>query len=137
MSTAQNKASVRRLNAAMNKGDFSILPELFAPNYVFHTTPEVKGPEALKQSFTALRNAFPDYKEKIEHMVAEGEMVAVFYTLQGTFKGKYGDMAPTGKKMTITNAVLARFKGDKQVEAWQYIDSLEWYRQLGMPIPPA
>ena len=135
MSTEKNKASVRRLNEAMNKGNLAILPELFAPNYVLHTTPEVKGLEALKQSFTNLRTAFPDYHEKIEYMVAEGDLVAVFYTLTGTFKGKSGDIAPTGKKMSLPAVVLARFKDGKQVEAWQYADSLVWYRQLGIPIP--
>jgi len=30
---------------------------------------------------------------------------------------------------------LARFENGKQVEAWPYMDSLEWYRQMGIPIP--
>ncbi len=135
MSTEKNKAAVRRLNELVNKGDFSILPELIAPNYVFHTTPEVKGPEGLKQTFTTLRTAFPDYKEKTENMVAEGDMVAVFYTVSGTFKGKYGDISPTGKKFSIPAAILARFKDGKQVEAWPFMDSLAFYQQLGIPIP--
>jgi predicted ester cyclase len=135
MSVEQNKASVRHLNEAVNKGNFSILSEFFAPDYVFHTTPEIKGPEGIKQSFTTGRIAFPDYHEKIEHLVAEGDLVAVFYTLTGTFTGKYGDVAPTGKKFSIPVVVLTRFKGDKQVEAWQYADSLAWSRQLGIPVP--
>jgi len=135
MSTSKNKANVRRLNEAVNKGNLSILPELFAPNYVFRTTPEYKGPEGVKQFITAMRTAFPDYRETINNMVAEGDMVAVFYTLQGTFKGEYGGIAPTGKKFSIPSAILSRFEGGKQVEAWLYLDSLTWYRQLGIPIP--
>jgi predicted ester cyclase len=136
MSTEKNKANVRRLNEAVNKGNLSILPELFAPNYVLHTTPEYKGPEGVKQFITAMRTAFPDYRETINNMVAEGDMVAVFYTLQGTFKGEYGGIAPTGKKFTLPYAILSRFENGRQVEAWQYGDSLAYYRQLGIPIPP-
>ena len=132
MSVESNKAAAYRLNEVMNKGNWSVLPELFAPEYVFHTTPEVKGPEGVEQSFTAMRTAFPDYQEKIEHMVAEGDLVAVFYTITGTFTGKYGDIAPTGKKFSLPAAVLARFKDGKQIEARPYMDSSSWYQQLGI-----
>ena len=135
MSTEQNKAAVRRLNEAVNKGNFDIAPELFAADFIFHTTPEAKGPEGFKQTMTVMKTAFPDYHETIENMVAEGDMVAVFYTLKGTFTGKFGDTAPTGKKFSLPAVVLARFKNGKQVEAWPYMDSLSWYQQMGVPIP--
>ena len=135
MSVEGNKASVRRLNAAINKGDFSNLSEFFTPNYVFHTTPEVKGPEGVKQMFTMVKTAFPDYHETIKYIIAEGDLVAAFDTLGGTFKGKYGDIAPTGKQFSLPNVVLSRFEGGKQVEAWPFADSLAFYRQLGISPP--
>jgi predicted ester cyclase len=135
MSTSKNKAAVQRLHEAISKRDWSVLPDLFAPDYVMHYMTDVKGPEGVKQMFTTLIQAFPDYSEKIEKIIAEGDLVAVSYTLTGTFTGKYGDTAPTGKKFSIPNTVIARFKGGKQVEAWGYSDSLSWYRQLGIPIP--
>jgi C-1 hydroxylase len=135
MSVEKNKAAVRRLNEAINKGNWTILPELIATNYVFHATPEVKGPEGFKQSFIAWRAAFPDYHEKLDHIIAEGDMVASFHTLQGTFKGEMAGITPTGKKVSIPVVILARFEGGKQVEAWPYMDSLTMYRQLGIPIP--
>ncbi len=135
MSAEENKAAVRRLNEAVNKGDFSVLPELFAPDYVFHMTPEIKGLEALKEYFANQRNAFPDYREKIEYILAEGDLVAVFYTISGTFKGEMAGMAPTGKSYSQPICVLARFRDGKQVEAWGYMDTLAIYRQLGIPIP--
>jgi steroid delta-isomerase-like uncharacterized protein len=136
MSTEENKAAVRRLNEAINRGDWSVIPELFAPDYVFHSTQEARGHEGIKQSFASLRAAFPDYHEKIEHMIAEGDMVAATYTLTGTFQGKLGDSEPTGKKFSMPIAVLARFEKGKQVEAWSYYDSLAWGRQLGISLSP-
>jgi predicted ester cyclase len=135
MSVAENKAAVRRLHEAMGKREWSVIPELFAPNYVNHNYPEFKGPAGVKQMFTMIAGAFSDYQEKIEHIVAEGDLVAVSYTISGTFTGKYGDIAPTGKKFSMPNLVLARFKDGKQVEAWMYGDSMAWYQQLGIKPP--
>jgi steroid delta-isomerase-like uncharacterized protein len=136
MSTEANKTNVRRLNdEVFNKGNLALVDELMAPNYVFHTTPEIKGPEGAKQYIAGFRTAFPDLHITIEGMVAEGDMVAIQYTMRGTFKGEFMGMAPTGKKMEIPNASFARFRDGKQVEVWPYLDSLVWYQQLGIPIP--
>jgi predicted ester cyclase len=106
-----------------------------AADYVLHATPEVKGPEGLRQSVITIRTAFPDIHVKVDYAVAEEDFVAVFSTMTGTFKGELAGMKPTGKKMSIKIANLTRFEGNKAVEAWQYTDSLELYRQLGIPIP--
>ena len=63
MSVQKNKAAVNRLHDVIQKRNWSALSELFSPNYILHTTPEVKGPEGVKQMFTTMINAFPDYQE--------------------------------------------------------------------------
>lgn len=138
MSVEQNKANVRRLiEAVFSKGNWSILPELIAPNYIYHIPGnELKGPEGLKQYFTMFRNAFPDLHATIDHIVAEGDMVAFFGTMSGTFKGELMGAAPTGKSLKLPACVLSRHEGVKQAEAWPYIDMLSLYHQLGIPVPP-
>jgi predicted ester cyclase len=132
----KNKAAIRRFSEKVwNKGNISIIPELIAPSFVFHTTPEIKGPEGIKQMVSQTRTAFSDYHETIDHIVAEGDMMAYFLTMQGTFTGEYSGIKPTGKKMAYKNALLVRFKDGKQVETWAYGDSITYYRQLGIPIP--
>jgi len=120
------KAAVRSLYEAVNKRDFSIFTELFAPNYVGYGfgTEDVKGPEGVEQLFTTMSTALPDFQTTIEHMVAEGDMVAVFDTLRGTFKGEMAGTAPTGNKVEAPTAILARFENGRQVEAWAYMDRL-------------
>jgi predicted ester cyclase len=137
MSTSKNKAIFRRVDEVWNKGNVAILSELIAPNFVCHIIPEVKGPEGYKQYVIRERTAFPDFHGTIDKMVAEGDMVAAFYTFGGTFKGELAGIAPTGKKFTLPYVVLSRFEGGKMAEAWEFTDSLTWYRQLGIPIPPA
>lgn len=131
-----NKAAVRRFyEEVSNKKNMAVIPELIAPNYVFHTTPEVKGPEGVKNYLTPVFTAFPDWHEKIDYMFAEGDMVATFTTFTGTFTGKWGDTAPTGKKVSSQSVSLCRMEGGKQAEMWAIMNVLEIYQQAGIPVP--
>ncbi len=99
MSVEENKAKQRRVwEEIFNKGDLSVVPELFAPNYVYHgpVGMEYKGPEGFKQIVTMFRTAFPDMRVTTEDMVAEGDMVVSRWTGRGTHKGDYMGIAPTG-----------------------------------------
>jgi steroid delta-isomerase-like uncharacterized protein len=120
-----------------NKGNLAVADEIISPEYVYHgPTGEIKGPEGIKQLVSAWRTAFPDGHYTIDDMVAEGDTVAVRYTMTGTLKGEFMGIAPTGKKANLTSAIFYRFKGGKEVEAISFSDSLTMYRQLGIPIPP-
>lgn len=138
MSVEQNKAVMRRVfEEVLSKGKFAIIPELIAPNYVFHNPfgMEIKGPEGFKQNVVIYHKAFPDLRAEITDIIAEGDKVAVRYIMTGTFKGEMMGIAPTGKRLEITGAVFVRFSGGKEVEASSHLDMLAWNRQLGIPIP--
>lgn len=138
MSAEENKEIARRfIEEAFNKGNLAVVPEVIAPEYVHHTLfGEVKGPDGFKQVVTTMRNAFPDLKDTIDSMVAEGNMVAFILRVQGTFKGEFLGMSPTGKQLDITEAVFIRFAGGKVVEGWTYSGSSTIFQQLGVS-PPA
>jgi len=138
MSTEENKAVIRRIaEEAMNKGNLAVADELVAPNYVFHGAggQEYKGIEGFKQFVTMMRKAFPDLRMTLEDVVAEGDKVMHIGRIRGTFRGEMMGMAPTGKTIDITAATLSRFAGGKEVEAWQYVDTLDMYKQLGIAPP--
>ena len=139
MSTSKNKAGQRRIwEESFNKGNLAIIPELIAPDYIFRSPLgiELKGPEGFKQLISMTHTAFPDVHVTVNEMVAEGDKVVSCFTLKGTFKGEMMGIAPTGKRIEITGAVIVRWVGGKEVEALEFIDTLSWYRQLGIPIPP-
>ena len=138
MSTAKNKAVMHRVfEEVLSKGNLAIIPELIAPDYVFHSPlgVEIKGPEGFKQNVIMYRTAFPDIQAKIIDIVAEGDKVAVRYSMTGTFKGEMMGVAPTGKRLDTTGTVFIRFAGGKEIQASSNTDMLTWYRQLGIPIP--
>lgn len=138
MSTEENKAMVRSVvEEILNKGNLAVADEIMASNYVYHYPLfEVKGPEGFKQLIGTMRTAFPDINATIEDLIAEGDMVAVRFTIQGTFKGEMMGIAPTGKHLTFSEAVFIRFENGKEVEATPYADMLSFYQQLGIS-PPA
>ena len=138
MSVEDNKENIRRhVDEIWHKGNMEAVDELIAPNYVLRIPEgdDITGIDGFKQMATNQRTAVPDLHFTIDHMIGEGDYVAVQYTDTGTFTGKMGDIEPTGKKFNETQAIIYRFENGKQVETWAYRDMLSMYRQLGIPIP--
>ena len=82
-----------------------------------------------------LRNAFPDYHSTIDDMVAEGDTVAIRFTIRGTFNGEMMGMAPTGRQINMPEAYFFRFEGGKVVATLGFRDSLTMFQQLGVSPP--
>ena len=82
-----------------------------------------------------MRAALPDLNMTIEDIVAEGDMVASRFTVRGTHHGDFMGVAPTGRKVEISEAVFIRFEEGREVEAWPYADKLSIYQQMGVNSP--
>jgi predicted ester cyclase len=138
MSVEENKAGQRRVwEEVFNKGNLEIVPEFFAPSYSFRSPLgiEAKGPESFKQMAVMMRTAFPDVHFTIDDMLAIEDKVVTRFTFTCTFKGEMMGITPTGKKATIAGIVITRWVDGKEVEAWESLDTLAFYQQLGIPIP--
>ena len=138
MGVEENKANQRRVwEEAFGKGNLEVIDELFAPSYYFRSPLgiDIKGAEGFKQNLAMMRSAFPDMHISIDDMLADDDKVVTHFTLTGTFKGEMMGIAPTGKKVTVTGVVITRWVNGKEVEAWESLDTLAFYQQLGIPIP--
>jgi steroid delta-isomerase-like uncharacterized protein len=124
----------RMVDEVFNKGNIEVVDELFAPEYVLHMPggQELRGPEGLKQYVMLLRTAFPDLCMTIQDLVAEGDKLAFRLTSQGTHKGDFMGIAPTGKKISITTINISRFAGGKVIEEWGCFDQMTMMQQLGV-----
>ena len=131
MSLEENKAIVRRLVAAFNRHDLSLLDELMAPDYFDHRH-ELRGLRSYKQLLTMIFNAFPDYNETIEDIIAEDDKVWIRDTLTGTHKGEYHGLAPTGKKIKGKLVAILHIKNGKVAEGWEVSDMLHALKQIGV-----
>ena len=138
MSAEENKTRQRRVwEEVFNQGNLEIIPEFFASNYSFHSPLglEAKGPEGFKQMVAMMRTALPDFHCTVDDIFAEGDKVANRVTITGTFKGEMMGIAPTGKKISVQAILITQWVDGKEVEAWESLDTLAFYQQLGIPIP--
>jgi steroid delta-isomerase-like uncharacterized protein len=138
VSVEENKAKQRRLwEEVFNKGNLEIIPEFFAPSYSFRSPLgiEAKGPDGFRQMIAMMRNALPDLHVTIDDLFGEGDRVATRATITGTFKGEMMGIPPTGKKVTAPVILITYWKDGKEVEAWESLDTLAFYQQLGIKPP--
>jgi len=131
MSIEENKALVRRVYELLNRGELDAYYELLAPEYVEHLTTGDMSLEQLEQFEAMFFAAFPDTNITIDDMVAEGDRVAVLVTWRGTHKGEFHGIAPTGKKVEMTNANIFRIDAGRCAEGWNVTD-MRFMQQLGV-----
>lgn len=135
----QNKTLSRRaIEEAFNKGNLSVVDELYTSDYVIHDAPPglSKGPEGLKQFVGMYRTGFPDLYSKVEEQIADGDKVATRWSAQGTNTGSLFGMPATGKRMAITGITIDRIANGKIAETWNAYDQLGMMQQLGLAPKP-
>jgi steroid delta-isomerase-like uncharacterized protein len=132
MSIRENKALIQRVYTLWNRRELEEAFKYFAPDYVEHPTSGDATFKQMKKSTAEFYAAFPDAIATIKDMVAEGDKIAVRVTWEGTHKGEFMGIAPTGKKINITNHAIFRITAGKWAESWATIDGLRFLQQLGV-----
>jgi predicted SnoaL-like aldol condensation-catalyzing enzyme len=115
----RNKALILKANEELiGKGNVVFADEIFDAAYNFPGNSK-KGPALIKNFVTDLRKAFPDLQYKVDHLVAEGNMVAWRRTHEGTQQADYMGYKATGKKVNWQDFIVTRFTDDGRVtEEW-------------------
>jgi steroid delta-isomerase-like uncharacterized protein len=132
----QNKVVVRRwIEEGFNKKDVKVLDELFAEDFLVNGRKVER--VGLKQSMSQRFTAFPDLYVTITELLAEGDKVLIWYTANGTQRGEFEGIRPTGKPVSWIGADLLRIENGKIVEAHFLDDSLGLMRQLEATPSPA
>jgi steroid delta-isomerase-like uncharacterized protein len=78
------------------------------------------------------RQAVPDLRMTVNQMVAEKDLVAVFWTASGTNTQAGMGLPATGKKIKTSGMTLFRFKAGKIIEEWSVWDMLAVMQQAGL-----
>jgi quercetin dioxygenase-like cupin family protein len=81
------------------------------------------------------RSAFPDLKFTVLEMFGEGDRVITRIKIQGTHKGDFMGIDPTGKMVNVEAIDIIRFANGKAVEHWGVTDSQKMMEQLGVGQP--
>ena len=117
-----------------NQGNEDAIDEMFPPDGLAHGlgSEAVRGAEGYKPFFRAFKNAFPDIKISVEDWVLDGDKLAVHCRAVATHTGEGLGFAPTNRAVDFSFMVFIRIKDDKIAEAWNILDSVKMYEQLGV-----
>jgi C-1 hydroxylase len=134
MTPKENTALVRGFIDAYNERNLAVFDDLVAPDYVDHTHGQ-RGRENFKELFTLAFDAFPDWHEHIEDIIAEGDRVWVYVTATGTHTGEWNhfgvNFPPTGKQVTMRMVFLWRIVDGRLAEGWEVDEDLDFLEKLG------
>lgn len=91
------------------------------------------GLKGIQGAVRSHRTSFPDWHEKVDDIVAEGDRVAIRITSTGTQLGAFAGIAPTGRKINIEEIHIFRLTDGKIAEQWGMPDVHGLLEQLSIP----
>jgi predicted ester cyclase len=120
-----NKAIARQFFDMLNTHRLQSLDSVLDRNVVWHGTGGIgtlSGIDSYRRTAKLVTEAFPDARTVIEMIVAEGDKVAVRYTVSATHQSDFIGFPPTGEKVVISGNSIIRIAGEKIVEVWHGAD---------------
>ena len=139
--TTDNETAIRTLiEEVWNKGNLAATEDLVAPDALDHDPARPKdlpqGREGLKQTVSMYRDAFPDLRLSIDDLLAQGDKVVWRWRAEGTHRGEFQGLLPTGRRGDVTGISIARLEDGKVAEVWAEWDNFGLLQQLGMAPGP-
>ncbi|WP_255681895.1 ester cyclase [Natrinema sp. SYSU A 869] len=134
----ENKQIIHRfVEEVVNNGNYDRIDELVAEDLIDQTPfGETRGRDALRDTMTQIRTAFPDFSVTSHEIVAEGDSVAVRMNQRGTHEGEFMSLEPTGRTFDIEAMGFARLEDGQIAERWAQPDMLGLLQQLGVVESP-
>lgn len=136
MSSQDNRALVSRIaHDIWNRGDLSVVDQVMSPEGKYHG-PHMPGGtgtrEDWRRAIGMYRAAFPDSHVTYEDLIVSGNVVVGRWSATATHTGELPGVPPTGKPIAIGGITIYRIEGDRIVEAWEQLDMLGMWRQIGV-----
>ncbi len=121
-----------------NQGNFGLIDELIAPDFVEHSAQPGVPPtrDGFMQLAIAMRSAFPDLHYTVEDAIEAGDKVVHRLAASGTMKGDFLGTPATGTRATWTEIHIGRVANGRLVEHWGLVDQLGIFVQLGIVPAP-
>jgi steroid delta-isomerase-like uncharacterized protein len=113
-------------------GNAALAEEFISPDIVMNFAgQQQQGRDTYLGIVAANSAAFPDLRWTVEDMVAEGDTVAVRYTMTGTHQGTFTGVAATGTAVRAESMTFYRLADGKIVEEHAQLDMLSLLQQMG------
>ncbi len=132
----QNKAIAKRaFEEVLSGGRFELAEQLYAKDFVNHGIHRDATLEEDQAALKGWHQAFSDITIVPEKLIAEGDLVAIYWIARGTNTGTGNGLPATGKKGELAGITIWRIVDGKIREEWSAFDQLSMMQQLGL-LPP-
>jgi len=129
----QNKAIAKRaFEEILSHGRFELVQELYAKDFVNHGIHRDASLEEDQAALKGWHQAFSDIAIVPEKLIAEDELVTVYWIARGTNTGTGNGLPATGKKVELAGITIWRIVDGKIKEEWSAFDQLSLMQQLGL-----
>src|SRR5512132_3785713 len=129
----QNKAIARRaFEEILSKGRFELAEQLYAKDFVNHGIHRNASLEEDQAALKGWHQAFPDVSIVPEKLIAEDDLVTIFWIASGTNTGTGNGLPATGKMAELAGITIWRIVDGKIKEEWSAFDQLSMMQQLGL-----
>lgn len=133
MTERSNKQIMERFTQEfLTTGDALLAEEFISPDIVLRFAgQEQRGRDSYLGIVAANGDIFADLLWKAEDMVAEGDTVAVRYTMTGTHRGEFAGVPATDRAVVPQSMAFYRLADGKIVEERAQLDMLGILQQVG------
>jgi steroid delta-isomerase-like uncharacterized protein len=116
-----------------NRWDRVAVSEVLSPEIRFRGSLgiEKRGHEGFIEYVDFIREAFPDFHNTVEEMIADGDRVAARLTYRGTHQGEIFGILPTNRRIQYAGVALFTFENGNISEVWILGDMLAVMSQIG------
>ncbi len=131
----ENIAVVRSFfEEGVNSADLSHFDRVAAPDIVYHgaTVGDESGLEALRRVYGEALTGFPGIQYTLLTSVADGNAVALRFSVTGVHTGEFRELAPSGDTITWTHSAFASVECGRISEMWAEIDQLDRLQEFGI-----
>ena len=129
----QNKVVAKRaFDEILSRGRFELTEELYAKDFVNHGIHRDATLEEDQAALKGWHQAFSDIAIVPEKLIAEGDLVTIYWIARGTNTGTGNGLPATGKKAELAGITIWRIVDGKIKEEWSAFDQLSMMQQLGL-----
>ncbi|MDM4139294.1 MULTISPECIES: ester cyclase [Mycobacterium] len=113
---------------ACNAHDFDRMASFYTPQ--IRVNDVAMDPSTVAAQFEPIVSAFPDWHWDVRNIAIDRDLISLHFTVTGTHKGTFEGIAPTGRRVSITEFTLYRVEDGKFAYVWDLADMAAIRQQI-------
>lgn len=119
-------------DVVINEGRINILDTAYADNAMLHTSPATMGKANCIAYYANYISGFSNRQFAVKESIAQGNKVVKYWQFKGKHTGNFFGIPATNKEVDVIGCTIATVVNGKITEEQDFMDNLEFFRQLGL-----